>query len=364
MKRWTSGATSAHRDRVRWVLLVLVLASCREAEAPACPEGAACAAVCESDADCGAGEICNATMRCQRRAECRANVDCEAGETCHLGACVIADGCLADRHCDFGAVCVDGACIDGCVSDGDCPLYASCEDGACVDACRSNAFCPLGSVCAAGVCYPSPNPSHCAPCDADRSCPFEFVDYCLINHSYDRADPSRGTPRYCAVDCAEDPGVCPNGYLCQPVTLLTEDPCSRDIHCGRLDRECRLEEGADSGFCSCANDIDCRPDTLPPRCRLGFCEAPRGQLCGSDEDCSPVVICDTHAGGSRKICVNDGSSCTTSEDCLCHEGRCLNTGRVCAQGVDCKLPCVGGVCLVGAACAPTEGLYCPELRGE
>lgn len=189
-------------------------------------------------------------------------------------------------------------------------------------------------------------------------------DYCLLNHNYDRSAPERGTPRYCGVDCLEDASVCPNGYACQPVTLLTEDPCQRDIQCGRLDRECLIEEGADRGFCSCGNDFDCLPESLPARCRLGFCEAPSGQLCGRDSDCTPLVLCDRHGGSPVKICANDGTRCDSAEDCLCHEGRCLNTGRVCSTGGDCRLTCVQGLCFVGAACAPIEGLYCPELRGE
>lgn len=346
----------------RFALLLLALVACRD-NAPACPEGAACATACASDAECGADEICNQAMRCQRRPRCRSNADCEAAEQCDptSGSCVAPQVCFADLHCAFGELCEDGACVPGCRSDGDCPLYSVCDAGACTNECGSNAFCDLGSVCAAGTCYPSPNPSHCAPCDADRPCPYAS-DYCLLNHNYDANEPSRGTARYCAVDCLGDANVCPNGYACQPVTLLTEDPCERDIQCQREDRRCLIEEGATRGFCSCGNDFDCLPESLPPRCRLGFCESPSGQLCGSDRDCRPLVLCDRHGGSPVDICANDGSRCDSAEDCLCHEGRCLNTGRVCEQGSDCILPCVDGVCFVGAACAPVEGLYCPELR--
>lgn len=346
-----------------YLLVALALVACRDDTTALCPEGAVCAIACTMDADCDTGFECNDTGRCQRREPCSGNADCNEGELCdaRLAACVPSETCLYDLHCPFGSKCEAGACVEGCLGTGDCPLGQSCADGRCVDECLSNDYCALGAVCAGGTCYPSPNPSHCAPCSVDRECPFPGTDYCLINQAYSPQAPERGPQRYCGVDCADDPAKCPNGYECKAVVLLTEDPCENDVQCQRLDRQCVIEEGADQGFCSCGTDRDCLPESLPPRCRLGFCEAPAGRLCGDDNDCLPLRVCDRHGGAPFDICVTNGNRCDSSEDCLCEEGRCINTGRPCREGADCKLSCVSGLCFVGASCSPVEGLYCPDL---
>lgn len=364
----------------RWLLLGALFAlgcpapksSARCASASDCPLGATCIfeggdgfCGCETDEVCQAGQFCNSQNRCQTRPACRSNVDCTEGQICGGGRCIPQGRCQVDPQCPLGSYCdvVNGACIDGCRSNADCPLYQSCINGSCEAKCLDSSYCALSERCVGERCFRSPNPSHCAECSEDIDCPWH-EDFCLINPAHDPARPETGTARFCGVNCEDDPQICPNGYSCNDVVFLTQQACERDIQCGSAQKRCIVREGDPRGFCTCLRDRDCAYDDVPPRCTpFGLCLSPEGRLCGQDSDCEPLPLCGRHSPENFDICWNQPSiRCSAAQDCLCEEGRCINSGRSCTFGVDCVLKCEDGGCRVGAACAPLEGLTCEALK--
>ncbi|MCC7384067.1 MAG: hypothetical protein IT384_19650 [Deltaproteobacteria bacterium] len=364
-----------------------------------CPVGAYCRSdglcACRTDEACQEGEFCNRQGVCQARTDCRSNVDCTETDFCDLssGDCIPRTSCATDVHCIHGTVCQRGgsACVNGCYDDADCPLYSVCERtgtstsalGHCIaNKCSDKTFCDYGSRCTGETCSPDPNPNHCAACNNQPGDCGSASNFCLINSSYDPANPATGSPYFCGVECdaQED---CPNGYGCGGVILLTQDQCTDTSQCSGGGRECIIGEGEPRGYCTCASDADCAFDSAPPACIGscgGFgitmctsdndclaspcvrqCQWPQGQACTSDAQCQPLPICAPLGG--QMICVTDGfTPCSRAEDCLCSAGSCINTGRPCTTGAQCQLSCQGGGCLLGAACAPNQGLLCPDVR--
>lgn len=371
----------------RLVFLLACLVGCADdpaqtCAAATCPAGSTCRVeageafcACAEDAACGPDEVCNRAGWCQRRPACRSNLDCSEGAFCALGlgVCVPGPGCRQDVHCGLGEVCIGQACTPGCRAREHCALGQVCDLsaadthphglGACAVGCAATEACPLGQRCVGGQCYPSPNPSHCAPCSASLECPFA-TDWCLINPGYDRARAETGGEYQCAVDCAGRPEICPNGYQCADVVRLTADPCVEDADCPGV-RRCVRGEGEGRGFCACAADADCSYRTVPPTCTLAGCLYPPGRACGGAEDCAPVERCADHDGSGESTCYrNRGRVCDGHLDCLCVEGRCVRDGRPCVAGAECEPTCAQARCRIGAACSPEEGLYCPDLRGD
>jgi hypothetical protein len=348
--------------------------------------------VCRSDEACPEGTFCNAGGVCQKTTGCRDNGDCQdEGRFCDLvsGECLERTRCGFDVHCPPGTVC-DAAsrqCVNGCRDVGDCPLYQVCdrtgrapgELGACVaGVCGDDTFCPFGQECSGRMCVPAQSGDHCAPCGQGRSCG-EPSSFCLVNSAHDPNDPSTGDPNFCGVECTTDPDVCPSGYECGGVVLLTQDQCTSDAECGGGGRQCAIGEGDLRGFCTCVADADCRFERIPPSCQrscsglgvvpceqnsdclsnrcVGTCAGTSGTRCAQDADCPAVEIC------QRGRCLTDGvTRCSSAEDCLCQAGSCINTGRPCTRGADCNPPCRDGGCYLGDACAPAEGLTCVDVR--
>ena len=370
-----------------------------------CPVGAFCRinradtagiCVCRSDEACGAGEICNSQGICQARSACRSNAECPQERFCDLGSgeCIERTKCGSGVHCLPGTVCDPNQdrCIEGCVDDGDCPLYSVCARqtgqeiyGTCLSGrCSDKSFCDFGQFCVNGSCADATNPNFCADCGQGVSGCSDPNDFCLINSSYDPGRPQSGGPNFCGVECTQET-ECPNGYECGGVVLLTQDQCTQDAECGGGGRQCVLGEGDLRGFCTCVNDQDCAFEAAPPTCTgtcggfgvqacrtdadcLTFCDNnnktcqnPQGQSCNSDADCQPLPLCGPYAGAGN-VCVTNGRPCSSNAECLCDAGRCINTGRACGTGADCNPPCMGGGCVLGAACAPSQGLLCPDVR--
>jgi hypothetical protein len=388
-----------------------------------CPVGSACRVdkgtsvgicICRSDEACGEGFLCNTQGVCQERAGCRINTDC--GDTmkfCDIatGNCVdkgipsmggILPGCGTDVHCEPGSVCgASGTCTEGCIGTGDCPLYRVCdrtgltsptELGRCVGGrCDDKSFCAFGDRCTAGACLPDPNPNHCTlDCQGNATCGDQGRNFCLVNSAYDPQNPRASYESFCGVECDAEED-CPNGYNCGGVVLLTQDQCTNSGECGGGGRECFIGEGDLRGFCSCANDQDCAPGfAAPPSCSWGscsgagitfcnsddqclgtcdygtrYCEWPQGRPCTQDTQCDALPICGPFAGpGFGNVCITtlpDAVPCGSDAECLCVSGSCANTGRPCVNGADCVPPCMGGGCVLGAACAPEEGLLCTDV---
>jgi hypothetical protein len=116
----------------------------------------------------------------------------------------------------------------------------------------------------------------------------------------------------CSHDCAEDPGVCPDGFACG------------DISGGR--------------YClqSCEEDDDCRDEMI---CVIGECRTPMPlrAACEEHDDCESGVCyeerCDTAVGF--------GWDCDDDEDChsgFCYDGSCnveCHSPRDCGEELSC-----------------------------
>ena len=141
----------------------------------------------------------------------------------------------------------------------------------------------------------------------------------------------------CSLDCSEDAGLCPEGYVCG------------DISDGR--------------YClqGCEEDGDCREDMI---CILGQCRGvqPFGGPCEDADDCDTdlcsaqqcAVECERHGdcpseascvgtGDGRRICLDleFGQECEGDEDCpsgICYEGACnleCHDPHDCFSGLSC-----------------------------
>lgn len=370
-----------------------------------CPTGAYCRmdrggaglCACRSDEACADGEICNSQGICQKRSACRSNTECPEERFCDLasGECIERVSCGTSVHCPPDLVCdtTVGKCVAGCLDDGDCTLYSSCTRtnntdalGVCLKGrCSNKSFCPFGQFCVNGSCQAATNPDFCADCGRNLPGCQNPNDFCLINNNYDPNHPENGGPNFCGVECT-DSVQCPNGYECGGVVLLTQDQCTQDAECGGGGRQCIVGEGELRGFCTCVNNQDCAFEAAPPACAgscggfgvqpctsdadcLTFCDLsnktcqnPQGRSCNSDAECDPLPLCGPYAGGGSNVCITNGRPCTANVDCLCSAGTCVNTGRACTSGADCNPPCMGGGCVLGAACAPSQGLLCTDVR--
>ena len=288
----------------------------------------------------------------------------------------------------------------------------SCLRGICGDL----SFCDYGENCVNGMCAADANPNHCQPCNNQPGDCGGSDNFCLINPNYDANDPSQGSQYFCGVAC--DPEAtspeCPNGYGCGRVVLLTQALCTPGKHsecctmnnagecctdgqadCGPSKRQCVGGEGDRTGNCTCLTNQDCNIDTIPPRCmgtcgglglqpcladtdcittcvmdRNTVCQWPQGRSCTMDSECESLPLCAPIGG--QQLCVWSGATnqtpCTQNSDCLCvpdqmgGPSRCFGTGRECTTGADCELTCSNGGCILGATCAPQEGLSCEDVR--
>lgn len=362
-----------------------------------CPVGAYCRpdnlCACRSDEACEEGEFCNKQGICQTRQGCRSNTDCAAAEFCDLGSgnCLSRTACGSDVHCVHGTYCLPGSntCMPGCYGDGDCPLYSVCQKaagqqiGTCLAGrCGDKTFCPLGQRCVNESCVPAGDPNHCAACNNTGNDCGSPSNFCLINVDYDPGNPASGSQYFCGVEC-QTQDDCPNGYGCGGVQLLTQDLCTDSSQCGGQGRQCLIGEGETRGACTCASDDDCTIDQIPSGCAgscggFGLQECDRndqclsnncvkqcqgtGTMCTTDDQCPPLPLCGDYLGTGRNVCANaPATPCTSSDQCLCSSGRCFGTGRPCSTGAECRLTCQDGACLLGAACAPQQGLTCEDL---
>ncbi len=363
-----------------------------------CPVGSACKitgvgdsvgiCICRSDEACNPGEECNSQGVCQARSGCRTTADCadEPNTYCDVGSgdCIALTKCGSLVHCDPGFVCdpASGTCVAGCYGHGDCQLYSACTvtDGSALGACLSGtcgdkSFCDYGEVCNNGTCAPFPSNENCQPCEnGPAECPSPN-GFCLTNNQYDPNRPETGASAFCSTEC-NDEANCPNGYNCVRIVVPTQNECTQNSDCNP-GSECRLGEAALRGWCTCQSNEECSPDRFPGQCQRscgGFglracmtdadctalpCQAScagSGAPCQDDSQCAPIELC------QNNLCITDGRPCSRGNECLCSGGSCLNSGRTCTTAADCTLTCQDGGCLIGAGCAPSEGLLCPELR--
>ncbi len=403
------------------LFLGLLLGACRNA-APAagacesdaqCPLGNRCqdgTCICVSDAACDEEEFCNSAGQCQERAGCVLNSECTEGTFCDIvsGEClvgpslVLQSNCSLASHCPFGSICTAGRCVEGCFDSGDCPLGQVCSNGQCFtgdNICEGDGFCEYGERCQASECRADRRGPYCRGCTQRTGANPEPCDeprnFCLVNNSE-----LGGFTQFCGVDCSLGQ-PCPNGYGCANVVLLTESACTFSAQCkcnpanitfatstctvaaacdprlpngdpdpnasgctvnahpdcnagGEGDAACLVLTGQTNGSCTCATNDDCEAGAacVDGACCTGMvreekeCIVGEGRVsgfctCATDDDC-PRDVCD----GSRGACAISGNPCTPGNG-------------------DCgAIPCVNGGCLIGANCAPIQGLSCGAITGE
>jgi Cys-rich repeat protein len=250
---------------------------------------------CTVDTDCNLQQVCDQT----RGGMCR--FPCFNGQCGPFGTCDPVENvcieCMQTADCDQGQVCNPNTleCVE-CATDADCTLDPNqnrCnEDGECVG-CIADTDCPTGEECTAqagGVCVPPTNRGLCDPCTTDDQCGGP-ADLCI-----GILGPQGIFDRSCAIDCAADPTVCPNGFACisvrngemqcrpsyemqVPTCFATRnlgaacelDPQNVDPGCGIQgvqDARCESTTAGGPGQCVvwCADDADCANGTT---CQAG-----------------------------------------------------------------------------------------------
>jgi len=292
---------------------------------------------------------------------------CQPGDRC--------SGSTACETSDFGAVCLEGACVE-CAETTDCPeTAAACENYECLtepirecvadlECCPPDQSC--SKTCTDGRCREG------VTCQADIDCYEERGRYCY-----------QGT---CSPACTDPRAVCIAGHECLEGGRCGLLSCSSHEECGEgrrcVDGECRT--GSPEVF-ECQEDEDCPNAANGGTCRGGLCWEPQrcaaqgqpdtclgeGRVCDYD----PFVgvdyihcqdVCQERvppACPGETLCGADGlcgappevSGCMTSE--MCADGErcdrtvavptCVPAGdRTCRWDGDCAAPevCVDDTC--------------------
>ena len=395
--------------------VTLLLGSC-DSPSARCTEDAACDVtgegllacnlddgfcVCIDDRACGPNEFCNALGRCQTVSGCSTNDDCgtnDAGLFCDITSaqclslqeCSPAEGqscCSLDSQCPFREICdtLTLTCVAGCRDNGDCILGEGCVGagfgrlGQCGRACTDNNLCRAGELCniTEGLCARDTRGPYCQGCAGgvqSDDCG-DFGNYCLV-------DTVNGG-EFCGVDCRVGE-ECPQGYSCSQVIILP--PSAPTCTFAEI---CQVPQGAASGSCSrtagaCARDEDCPEGPPGGNCfertngRYGSCTGNPNINCQSDPDCGEGggscvrIECRGSEGDNIGHC-----SCTRDADCPADScigadqsnpqipvaGHCELSQRDCFEDFECDtISCVGGGCLIGSNCAPSNDRSCADLQ--
>ncbi len=271
----------------------------------------------------------------------------EVEQPCEGPGC-FGDPCAENTDCLSG-FCIlhlgDRICTSECVEE--CPEGFSCEQ-------FGGAGRDLSFVCV------SRYPSLCLPCAADSDCKSSAADsfQCAVY---------AGEGSFCAAPCdAGNP--CPQGYLCQTVTLVS----------GATSQQCVREDG----LCGCTAYATLQGLTTPcyeanenGQCDglrtcskegLTECSAPvpaEEECNGIDDDCDEETdesVCDDGNPCTDDSCVpgqgcqhtaldgvecSDGDPCTVAE--LCKQGICSGTPVICND----NNPCTDDSCTEVGGCA-------------
>ncbi|HEY3445788.1 MAG TPA: hypothetical protein VGK67_05450 [Myxococcales bacterium] len=339
---------------------------------------------CLSNTDCSQGEFCTATgcVGCRNDADCtdptKPNcrgqcMGCVTWQDCTNPAALgcnfnthLCGSCVDDFDCpDTSPVCLGGKCGTsgadaGSDTCGGCAPNEVCDpsDNTCVQ-CLANADCaahyaPL-SICDTTV-------RACLECKASSDCPFSrpncLFGACLrsCQASSCKAPLTCGTDGYCHCDatkpCGGDAPVCltdktcgctanadcPNGGLCDPVTISCTAPCGASAPCSPDGRAPYCDATAGSPFLGlclpCASNAACAAQsaTTPyctpydcAECRTAAdCSVNKPICAGRCKQCEKPAQCDKPEFGC-----NSGSfmcgSCNLNSDCptnVCNNGVC------------------------------------------
>lgn len=389
--------------RTPFIVAALALAGCTSSklktvcssadQCPACPAGftpicrsGGCGCSCNGDSACSVNEFCNAGGYCQVRVGCDSNADCPKDEICDTTThqCIGQEHCTKDIQCPLGQVCsLDSfQCQAGCASNGDCALgqvcracdssSASCPTGkSCkLGPCDDQSICPLGFVCAPSdatdpksekTCQKDTRGPFCTVCTeqpgSSAYCPGTPADFCLIDSTKNFGS------YFCGVDCSSPgPSECPNGFACQDVQILTQNPCTMDGDCHPTGTNPACQTDADCGLTAAGLAAPGRCDLGTHRCAPFCVGAGEGTVqaycsCVQDSDC-PNDAC---VGGNCQI---TGKPCTNLPDAM---GNPVDTCRehpiYCVKYPDKHFGTLG-FCRVGKNCAPVEGVTCDDVRNQ
>jgi hypothetical protein len=361
-----AGCVASHQDNPNWIC---------DHDAGRC--------ACTSDAGCtGPAEHCETLAGggdglCHPNRSCEWNPDCPGGYCDTTTGICRTSGCSMDLQCPYGQVCdtFTHACVAGCRSHGDCalgdvclcrddqgqeipctcdetsdPARTSCSIGTCIsDTCLDKTFCDLGEQCVevAGQERPAcerdtrgPFCDNCVYQPGGSACGSEGPNFCLI----DTSDPA-GRSSFCGVDCAGGGDeLCPNGFSCHDVLILTQSVCRSDDACVPTGGECRGDDDCVAGG-RCVKAAGAEIGRCGGRCAIGEGDQSGFCSCVTNDDC-PQQAC-----GSDGRCTITKERCTpgTSPDPCMGAILCVNQGEV-------------GYCQIGRNCAPDEGITCADVR--
>ena len=193
---------------------------------------------------------------------------------------------------------------------------------------------------------PDPLADLCAPCSDDDECGGP-ADLCI----------TVGEVTGCSVDCAANPGICPQGFACGDVVRGGDVVGRQCLPTGMFVEHCGVCGGDDSSCMDCAGV----PNGTALLDGCGVCSGgTTGHLADSDKDCAGVCFggkvmdCNGVCGGGAVldrcgVCGGDGSSCADCAGVLggtafldgcgvCSGG---TSGHVADSDKDCAGACFG-----------------------
>ena len=275
--------------------------------------------------DCRRGKICAAGRICDPNDKCKAddgeaplggycshNEQCSTSATCALapngeGICTARPGlgqdcsagkiCAAGRHCDSNDKCK--------ADDGEAPLGGYCSHN---EQCSTSATCALAPN-GEGVCTARPGLGE--DCSAGKIC---------------------AAGRHCDSNdkCKADDGEAPlGGYCSHNEQCATSATCSLGTN-GEGICTARPGLGDDcSGGKICAAGRICDPHN---RCKADDGEAPLGEYCSHNEQCSSSATCDLDSSGQGTCISRPGIGGDCSRGKICAGGRRCDGSNHCTPG--------------------------------
>lgn len=285
--------------------------------------------------------------------ECEVNAECGPDGNLCLN---FPDG---GQFCGWDCTGNEGVCPDGTICAAVTDDISQCvpDDFLCNDPC-AGVECPDGEVCDPATVECIEPLGLCEPCERNAQCGGE-LDLCLTFQDVDSS-------QSCALNCADDPNICPEDYNCATVNAPTgplqqcvpligtcTDRCA-DLVCENEGDICNPRTGTcnpPGEVCTpCISDVDCGGEA--DRC-LGLTGAP----CEENADCSADEFCNDDGTCVGGFC---GQDC--SEDAgICGEGSaCFNLNDGGAQCLPLRLACVDRC--TDADCE--EGFNCDDQTGE
>jgi hypothetical protein len=316
---------------------------------------------CKTTADCRSGFVCIVgTGACEAPIGCESTADCPIGTFCDykIGSCLDTAHCTRDVQCAFGQICDTQRylCVPGCREVGDCHLSEVCrcpdgsdpgaDGGGCAVGqceagfCDDQTFCDYGDLCLPDEdgqkrCTKDLRGPYCGGCSYEPG----TINHCGDGSNFCLLDRKVNYYRtYCGVDCSQGQ-ICPFGYECLNVLILTHSFCSKDADCPANGE-------------ACLSDADCvgaRCDAATGRC-AGKCsfneDSARGYCtCTTDDEC-PQDSCDV-----------------TSRTCTLTKQPCSLAGNECAHSIFCSRSAAKSACYIGKNCKPSLGLTCEQVLG-